>query len=61
MRVLFTTQPGSGMFNPLVPFARALSMARHTVAFACADCFRPEIEAVGLRRSPRGSTGAPKR
>ncbi len=48
MRVLFTTQPGLGMFNPLVPFARALLGAGHEVAFACADCFRPDVEAAGF-------------
>ena len=53
MRVLFTTQPGSGMFNPLVPFAHALTLAGHTVAFASADCFRPDIEAVGFTTFPR--------
>ena len=42
MRALFTTQPGSGMFNPLIPFARALADAGHAVAFACAD--RTELE-----------------
>jgi len=54
MRVLFTTQPGSGMFNPLVPFAHALTLAGHTVAFASADCFRPDIEAVGFTTLPAG-------
>ena len=54
MRVLFTTQPGSGMFNPLVPFAHALTRAGHTVAFASADCFRPDIEAVGFTAFPAG-------
>ena len=32
MRILFTTQPGAGHFNPLVPFARAVSAAGHDVA-----------------------------
>ena len=54
MRVLFTTQPGSGMFNPLVPFARALVDAGHDVAFACADCFRPDVEAAGFAAFPAG-------
>lgn len=48
MRVLFTTQPGSGMFTPLIPFARTLEDAGHEVAFACADCFRPDVEAAGF-------------
>ena len=54
MGVLFTTQPGSGMFNPLVPFAHAFTRAGHTVAFASADCFRPDIEAVGFTAFPAG-------
>ena len=54
MRVLFATQPGSGMFNPLVPFGHALTRAGHTVAFASADCFRPDIEAVGFTAFPAG-------
>ena len=54
MRVLFTTQPGTGMFNPLVPFARALAEAGHTVAFACADSFRPEVEEAGFAAFPAG-------
>ncbi len=54
MRVLFTTQPGSGMFTPLLPFARALEGAGHEVAFACADCFRPDVEAAGFTALPAG-------
>src|SRR5215204_4358370 len=54
MRVLFTTQPGIGMFHPLVPFARALEAAGHEVTVACADCFRPDIEATGLVALPAG-------
>ncbi|MGN6757861.1 MAG: glycosyltransferase, partial [Thermomicrobiales bacterium] len=54
MRVLFTTQPGAGMFSPLVPFARALVEAGHAVAVTCAPCFRAEVEAVGLAAFPAG-------
>jgi UDP:flavonoid glycosyltransferase YjiC (YdhE family) len=54
MRALFTTQPGTGMFNPLVPFARALQDAGHDVAFACAECFRPDVEAAGFDTFPAG-------
>ncbi len=54
MRVLFTTQPGSGMFTPLISFARALEDAGHEVACACADCFRPDIEAAGFTAFPAG-------
>src|ERR687898_3524272 len=54
MRVLFTTQPGIGMFHPLVPFARALEAAGHEVTVACADCFRLDVEATGLVALPAG-------
>jgi UDP:flavonoid glycosyltransferase YjiC (YdhE family) len=54
MRVLFTTQPATGHLNPLVPFARALVGAGHEVAFACADCFRPDVEAAGFPAFPAG-------
>lgn len=48
MRVLFTTQPGSGMFNPLVPFARVLQEAGHEVTFACAVSFQADVAATGF-------------
>jgi len=54
MRALFTTQPGSGHLNPLLPFARALADGGHEVAFACADSFRPDIEAAGFAAFPAG-------
>lgn len=54
MRALFTTQPGSGMFNPLVPFARALVDAGHDVAFACASSFCLVAEEAGLTAFPAG-------
>ncbi len=54
MRVLFTTQPGLGMFTPLAPFAQALVGAGHEVAFACAACFRPDIERAGFPTFPAG-------
>ena len=54
MRVLFTTQPGTGHVNPLLPFARALVDAGHDVAFACADSFRPDVEAAGFAAFPVG-------
>ncbi len=49
MRVLFTTQPGEGHLNPLVPLARALLAAGHEVAVACAPSFGRLVEARGLR------------
>lgn len=54
MRVLFTSQPGSGMFNPLVPFAQALVDAGHDVAVACAASFCPVVEAAGFRTFAAG-------
>src|SRR4051794_18359859 len=54
MRVLFTTMPGEGHLNPLVPLAHALTAAGHAVAVACAPSFRPKVEARGLRSFPMG-------
>ena len=54
MRALFTTQPATGTFRPLVPFARALVDAGHEVAFACSPSFRPQIEAAGFEAFPAG-------
>ena len=58
MRACFTTQPGTGMFRPLVPFARALADAGHEVAFAPSPSFRPQGEACGLLER-LVATGAP--
>ena len=54
MRVLFTTQPASGHFHPLVPLARELASAGHEVAFATSLSFCPTVEAAGLRAIPVG-------
>ncbi len=54
MRVLFTTLPQSGHFNPLVPIARALRDAGHAVAFACPTGFAPIVEAAGFPSFPAG-------
>lgn len=54
MRVLFTTQPGEGHLDPLVPLARALLAAGHEVAVACAPSFGRLVEARGLRAVPMG-------
>ncbi len=48
MKVLFTTQPGVGHFNPLVPIARALEAAGHTTRVACSASFAPRVERAGL-------------
>ena len=49
MKVLFTTNPGSGHWHPLVPLARALEAAGHEVAFAAPPASRRGIQAVGFR------------
>jgi UDP:flavonoid glycosyltransferase YjiC (YdhE family) len=54
MRFLFTTIPGSGHFNPLVPTARALRDRGHVVAFAASPAFAPTIEAAGFEAHPAG-------
>ena len=55
MRVLFTTQVGSGHWRPLAPFARALQRAGHDVAFASTPIFCDLIAAHGFRGFPIGS------
>jgi len=54
MKVLFTTQPASGHFHPLVPFARELVAAGHEVAIATSRSFCPTVEALGFRAIPVG-------
>jgi UDP:flavonoid glycosyltransferase YjiC (YdhE family) len=54
MRFLFTTIPGSGHFNPLVPTARALRVRGHDVAFAASPAFAQTIEAAGFEAHPAG-------
>ena len=54
MRFLFTTIPGSGHFNPLVPTARALRVRGHDVAFAGSPAFAQAIEAAGFEAYPAG-------
>ena len=49
MRVLFTTQPSSGHWHPLVPLAQALKGKGHEVAFASTPGFCSAIEAKGFR------------
>src|SRR5688572_9104887 len=49
MRALFTTQPSSGHWHPLVPLAQALEAAGHEVAFVSAPGFCATIEAKGFR------------
>lgn len=49
MRVLFTTNPGTGHWQPLVPFAEALHGAGHEVAFAATPATGAAITALGFR------------
>jgi UDP:flavonoid glycosyltransferase YjiC (YdhE family) len=55
MRVLFTTNPGSGHWHPLIPFAEALQTAGHEVAFATTPAACPSIAALGFRCFPVGA------
>lgn len=54
MRVLFTTQPGDGHLNPLIPLAKALVATGYEVAFACSSSFCSTVEARGFRAFPVG-------
>lgn len=54
MRVLFTSQPGSGHWRPLAPLAQALEAAGHEVAFATTPSFCPLIAEHGFRCFPVG-------
>jgi UDP:flavonoid glycosyltransferase YjiC (YdhE family) len=54
MRVLFTTQVGSGHWRPLAPFARALAEEGHMVAFASRPIFCSIIAEHGFRGFPIG-------
>lgn len=54
MRVLFTTQVGSGHWRPLAPYALALQASGHTVAFASSPIFCSLIAEHGFRSFPIG-------
>ena len=54
MRVLFTTIPGFGHFQPIVPLARALRDAGHDVAVATAPSFEGAVADAGLGFIPAG-------
>jgi UDP:flavonoid glycosyltransferase YjiC (YdhE family) len=54
MRVLFTTQIGSGHWRPLAPFARALEAAGHEVAFGTTPIGCTIIAGHGFRCFPIG-------
>ena len=55
LRVLFTTQPESGHWHPLMPLARALDGAGHEVAFATTPDGCAGLAATGIRCWPVGS------
>jgi UDP:flavonoid glycosyltransferase YjiC (YdhE family) len=48
MRFLFTCIPGFGHFQPIVPLARALDRAGHSVAVAVAPSFAAQVRNSGL-------------
>ena len=54
MRILFTTQPGFGHLNPMLPYARALRGAGHEVRVASSPPFIEAIEASGFPGVPVG-------
>jgi UDP:flavonoid glycosyltransferase YjiC (YdhE family) len=54
MRVLFTTLPGYGSFQPLVPIARALIDAGHEVAVAASAAYCQVVARAGFRCVPAG-------
>ncbi len=55
MRVLFTTQPGSGHWRPLAPLANALTAAGHEVAFATTPAQCETLARFGFRCFPVGA------
>lgn len=56
MRVLVSTVPQDGHFNPLVPLARAIRDGGHEVAVATSAAYGPEVESAGL---PHVAAGIP--
>jgi UDP:flavonoid glycosyltransferase YjiC (YdhE family) len=48
LRIVFSTQPGHGHLNPLLPVARACQDAGHTVLFATAPRFCPTVQRHGF-------------
>jgi UDP:flavonoid glycosyltransferase YjiC (YdhE family) len=60
MRVLLTTNPQSGHWHPLVPFAEALRAAGHEVAFASTPVACAAISALGFPCFPAGADETPE-
>lgn len=54
MRALFTTNPQSGHWHPLVPYAKALQHGGHEVAFATTATTCAALSTLGFRCFPAG-------
>ncbi len=54
MRILVTTRPADGHFNPLVPLARAFESAGHEVLVATSADYGPRVRGAGLAHVPAG-------
>ncbi|MFE1878083.1 activator-dependent family glycosyltransferase [Streptomyces sp. NPDC059496] len=54
MRILFTVNPGTSIFQAMVPLAWALRTAGHEVRFASRPAFAEEITRAGLTAVPAG-------
>ncbi|MFI2668075.1 activator-dependent family glycosyltransferase [Streptomyces albidoflavus] len=54
MRILFTVNPGTSIFQAMVPLAWALRAAGHEVRFASRPAFADEITQAGLTAVPAG-------
>lgn len=52
MKVLVTSIRGTGHVRPLVPYAKALRDAGHTVLFATPEDARPMVESAGIDYAP---------
>ena len=57
MRILFTSIPGSGHFNPMIPLARAMVSRGQEVTFATSPAWTPKVEAAGFSKSRAGPRG----
>jgi UDP:flavonoid glycosyltransferase YjiC (YdhE family) len=54
MRVLFTTTPGRGHFQPMLPLARALRDAGHEISWAASADVCPVLREKGFEGEPAG-------
>src|SRR3712207_4572550 len=60
MRVLFTTNPQPGHWQPLIPFADALRAAGHEVAFAATPSVCDAVSALEYRGFLAGEDETPE-